>query len=123
MHLYQDAPVPLPKTYTEKHFQDMPYFIEDGNHGRARFLKRYRTPKKYQHHMKNTLRMVTEVDAACGRMMDLLKEQGVIDNTLIIFTTDNGNMHGQHGLAEKWYVKVHCCQVLLILSFLTNLFL
>lgn len=46
-------------------------------------------------------RMVTEVDATCGRIIEELEEQGVADNTLIIFTTDNGNLHGEHGLAEK----------------------
>lgn len=40
-------------------------------------------------------RMVTEVDETCGKILDKLKEQGVLDNTLVIFTTDNGNMHGK----------------------------
>ena len=46
-------------------------------------------------------RMVTEVDTTCGKILDKLEEQGVLNNTLIIFTTDNGNLHGEHGLAEK----------------------
>jgi arylsulfatase len=104
MHLYADKPVPLPKTYTEEHWKKMPSFFTGQNFGRGRFCKRYNTPEKYQHHMKNTYRMATEVDTAIGNIMEVMKEQGVIDNTLIIFTTDNGNFHGQHGLAEKWLV-------------------
>jgi arylsulfatase len=103
MHLYQDTPVPYPQTYTEEHWKMMPYFFTDHNEGRHRFGFRYKDRDMYQHHMKNTCRMVTEVDTAIGNMIDKLKDQGVYDNTMIIFTTDNGNMHGQHGLAEKWY--------------------
>ena len=45
--------------------------------------------------------MITEVDTAVGNILQKLKEQNVMDKTLIIFTTDNGNLHGEHGLAEK----------------------
>jgi hypothetical protein len=33
----------------------------------------------------------------------LLYPQGLLGNTLVIFTTDNGYLHGEHGLADKWY--------------------
>ena len=49
--------------------------------------------------------MVTEVDKVCGNILEKLEEQGVLNETMIIFTTDNGNMHGEHGLAEK--CKLH----------------
>lgn len=45
--------------------------------------------------------MATEVDTTCGRILEELEQQGVLNKTLVIFTTDNGNMHGEHGLAEK----------------------
>lgn len=51
--------------------------------------------------MKRTYRMITEVDTAVGTILQKLKEQNVMNETLIIFTTDNGNLHGEHGLAEK----------------------
>jgi arylsulfatase A-like enzyme len=53
--------------------------------------------------MKNYYRMATEVDTASGQIIEELKKQGVLDNTVIIFTTDNGNYHAEHGLADKWY--------------------
>lgn len=57
---------------------------------------------------QNMYRMVSEVDTTCGKILDKLEEQGVLNNTLIIFTTDNGNLHGEHGLAEKckWLVTM-----------------
>ena len=40
--------------------------------------------------MKNYYRMASEVDYACGQIIAKLKEQGVYEDTLILFTTDNG---------------------------------
>ena len=117
MSLYTDAPVPVPKTLTERHWQDMPYFFhDDKNIGRKRFNMRFKTPQLHQKMMKNTLRMATEVDTACGNILDKLKEQGVLDNTLVIFTSDNGNIHGQHGLADKWLAYEESLRVPLVIK-------
>ncbi|MFA5192674.1 MAG: arylsulfatase [Verrucomicrobiia bacterium] len=44
--------------------------------------------------------MITRMDREIGRMMDLVKELGLDDNTLFIFTSDNGPLNGTHqGLA------------------------
>ncbi|HEX6942601.1 MAG TPA: sulfatase/phosphatase domain-containing protein, partial [Gemmatimonadaceae bacterium] len=48
-------------------------------------------------------RLITEVDAAVGRLIDELKAQDVYDNTLIVFIGDNGYFHADRGLADKWY--------------------
>ena len=77
---------------------------------------RFKTPELYQKMMKNTLRMATEVDTACGSILGKLKEQGVLDSTLIIFTSDNGNMHGHHGLADKWYPYEESLRVPLVVK-------
>lgn len=97
-HLYQNETVPIPRTATENHFRRMPPFLQNpANVGRGRWENRYKTPEMYQHMMKKTYRMITEVDTAVGAIMDKLREQNVLDNTLLIFTTDNGNLHGEHG--------------------------
>ena len=67
-----------------------------------RSKKRYKCESDCQMNMKNTYRMATEVSTMVGRLMYELERQGVLNSTLVIFTTDNGNLHGQHGLAEKW---------------------
>lgn len=46
--------------------------------------------------------MATEVDAAIGAILEEVRRQDALDNTVIIFTTDNGNFHSEHGLADKW---------------------
>ena len=65
--------------------------------------------------MKNYYRLATEVDATCGEILAELQEQGVAENTLIIFTTDNGYYHAEHGLADKWYPHQESIRVPLII--------
>jgi arylsulfatase len=102
--LYRDAKIPVPKTATDEHFRRLPPFIaNEKNEGRNRWHWRFDTPERYQEFMKAYYRLVTEVDTACGNILDELAKQGVLDNTLVIFTTDNGYFHGEHGLADKWY--------------------
>jgi arylsulfatase A-like enzyme len=64
--------------------------------------------------MKNYYRMATEVDAVCGRLLDELRGSGELDRTLVVFTTDNGYFHGEHGLADKWYPYEESIRVPLI---------
>ena len=102
--LYQDVTVPVPKTASDEYFHRLPPFIgSEKNEGRTRWHLRFDTPEKYQSMMKNYYRLCTEVDATCGRVLDELRKQGLLDRTLIIFTGDNGYFHAEHGLADKWY--------------------
>jgi arylsulfatase len=94
--------IPLPKTATNDHWERLPPFFTERNEGRKRWVRRFE-PTYYQESIKALYSMVTEVDEAIGSIIDELKHQGVYNDTLLIFTTDNGNLHGQHGLAEKWY--------------------
>jgi arylsulfatase A-like enzyme len=64
--------------------------------------------------MKNYYRLATEVDTTCGRVLAELEKQGLRENTLVIFTADNGYFHGEHGLADKWYPHEESIRVPLI---------
>ena len=44
---------------------------------------------------------VLSVDDSVGRVYQALKELGQLDNTLFIFTTDNGLLNGEHGMIDK----------------------
>jgi arylsulfatase A-like enzyme len=102
--LYADDTIPIPATAGDEHYRRLPAFlVSEKNEGRVRWRWRFDTPEKYQAFMKNYYRLATEVDAACGAVVDELKRQDLLDTTLVIFTTDNGYLHGEHGLADKWY--------------------
>ncbi len=56
---------------------------------------------KYQRYMKDYLRCVASVDDNIGRLLDYLDRTGQADNTLIIYSSDQGFYLGEHG----WYDK------------------
>ena len=45
--------------------------------------------------------MMLAVDEGLGRIVDALDAEGVLDNTLILFTSDNGFFYGEHGLSVE----------------------
>lgn len=113
--LYQHVRIPVPATAGDEFFKRLPLFIaNEKNEGRNRWHWRFDTPEKYQQYMKAYYRLATEVDATAGRVLAELKAQGLDDNTLVIFTTDNGYFHGEHGLADKWYPYEESIRVPLI---------
>ncbi len=46
-------------------------------------------------------RLTERVDAQIGRLLDALKKNGLEENTLVVFTSDHGDMDGSHRLASK----------------------
>lgn len=116
MQLYADVVIPVPENATQESFERLPEFVgNEKNEGRNRWHWRFDTPEKYQSMMKNYYRLASEVDTTCGRILAELKEQGVLENTLVIFTTDNGYYHAEHGLADKWYPHQESIRVPLII--------
>ncbi len=115
MSLYQDVFVPVPKTAADEFFHRLPPFIANNkNEGRNRWHWRFDTSERYQEYMKNYYRLATEVDSVCGKVVAELKRQNLYDQTLVIFTTDNGYFHAEHGLADKWYPYQESIRVPLI---------
>jgi arylsulfatase len=88
--------------------------ITEKNEGRHRWRKRFDEPEKYDRMLKNYFRLISEVDGACQNIWKELEAQGITDETLVIFSTDNGYYHGEHGLAGKWYPHEESIRVPLI---------
>ena len=55
----------------------------------------------YEQFVRDYNRTILGIDDGVGRLVDALKELGILDSTLIIFTSDNGFLHGEHGLIDK----------------------
>ncbi len=115
MKLYEEVQVPIPTNATEESWKRLPPFFTDKNEGRNRWRWRFDTPEKYQKMMKNYYRLASEVDATCGNVLSELRKQGLDKKTLVIFTTDNGYYHAEHGLADKWYPHQESIRVPLII--------
>lgn len=115
MHLYVDDIIPMAPSATENAWKAMPPFFDEGNEARLRWHNRYDTYERFQDVMKNYYRMATEVDSASQAIVKELENQGLINDTLIIFTTDNGFFHAEHGLSDKFYPHQESIRVPLII--------
>src|SRR5215212_11400349 len=93
--LYRDTPLPKPPSFNEKDVLDKPEWIRDTSRLRPREIE------KLQEQHRDRLRSLRDVDEMVGDILKLLEDRGVLDNTYVVFTTDNGLQTGQHRLAKK----------------------
>ncbi len=56
---------------------------------------------KYQRFIKDYLRCVDAVDEGVGRILDYLDQSGLADNTIVVYTSDQGVFLGEHGWLDK----------------------
>jgi arylsulfatase A-like enzyme len=101
--LYADVEIPPAPVSAPKYFEMLPEFLQTSE-GRVRWEQRFATPEMYQHSVKNYYRLITGVDRMLARIVETLEKSGQTDNTVIVFTSDNGFFLGEHGLAGKWFM-------------------
>lgn len=69
---------------------------------------------KYQRYAKDYLRCVKSVDDAVGQVLDYLDQNGLADNTIVIYSTDNGWYLGEHGWFDKRWMYEESLKVPLL---------
>jgi arylsulfatase A-like enzyme len=102
--LYDPAAMPLP-TWDEAEVEGWPeaykrkFYARSGGHeavGLCDFSAQdWRRIRAYYYGM------ITQIDANIGRLLDTLRGQGRLDNTLVVFTADHGENLGDHRLLFK----------------------
>ena len=65
----------------------------------------------YQLYMKDYLRCVAGIDENVGRILDYLDENGLTENTIIIYTADQGFFLGEHGWFDKRLMYEECLRM------------
>jgi arylsulfatase A-like enzyme len=116
-HMYEDIDIPEPETFNDNYenrasaASEAAMRIErDLNH---RDLKaeppENLTPAelkswKYQRYIKDYLRCIASVDDNVGRILDYLDEQGLAENTIVVYTSDQGFFLGDHGWFDKRFM-------------------
>ena len=73
------------------------------------FLKKKPTGKeldnwKYQRYMHDYLRCIQSVDDGVGELLDYLDKNGLAENTIVIYTSDQGFYLGEHGWFDKRFM-------------------
>ena len=59
---------------------------------------------KFQRYMQDYLATISSVDDNVGRVLDYLEETGLDDNTIVIYTSDQGFYLGEHGWFDKRFI-------------------
>ncbi len=59
---------------------------------------------KYQRYMQDYLGCISSVDDNVGRVLDYLDESGLAENTIVIYTSDQGFYLGEHGWFDKRFI-------------------
>ena len=63
-----------------------------------------RTSWQYQRYMQDYLGVIKSVDRNVGRILEYLEENGLAENTLVIYTSDQGFYLGEHGWFDKRFM-------------------
>ena len=72
-----------------------------GNLNLSEMNSKEKTAATYQKYIKDYLRVVKGIDEGVGRLIAYLEEEGELDNTIIIYTSDQGMYIGEHGFFDK----------------------
>lgn len=59
---------------------------------------------KYQRYMRDYAKTVASLDRNVGRVLDYLRDHGLDDNTLVVYTSDQGFYMGEHGWFDKRFM-------------------
>ena len=112
MHLYQRDQIPLPANYLPVHpFNNGEMTIRD------ELLAPWpRTKDEIRHHLHDYYATISGIDYHFGRLIKALDELGLTENTIVIFSSDNGLAIGSHGLMGKQSVYEHSAKVPLIIA-------
>lgn len=71
----------------------------------------------YQRYIKNYLRVIKSFDENMGRLLDYLEESGLAENTIVVYTTDNGFFLGEHGWFDKRFMYEESIRVPLLVRY------
>lgn len=99
--MYEDVTIPPPRLGDPALYEKHPDFLK-ASINRERFFWGYDTPEKYQTNLRAYFRMISGIDHAVGRVVAALEAAGLADNTIIVYSADNGYYLGDRGFQGKW---------------------
>ena len=82
---------------------------------KTEYSKNYKKKMDWIH--ERECEMVEDIDENVGMLIDYLREQKLLENTIFIFTSDNGMMHGEHGFLWKRHPWQESIRVPLIIRY------
>ena len=71
----------------------------------------------YQRYIKDYLRVVASIDDNVGRLLDWLDEQGLAEDTVVVYTSDQGFFLGDHGWYDKRFMYEESLRMPLVMRY------
>ncbi len=96
--MYRPEDMPIPASFSE---EDLPDWAAQARENERYALGRSDREDVLRQHKAKYLGEVKLIDECVGRLLNTLEEQDILDNTVVIFTTDHGEYMGEHGLGTK----------------------
>ena len=100
MYKEQEMPAALART---GELEDKPPFFKEWSNNYRRLEARL------AYHRTQYYGEVTFIDDSIGRLLNVLKELRILENTLVVFTSDHGDMLGDHGMFYKGPFHYRAC--------------
>ncbi len=110
--MYPDESVPLPGNFKKLH----PFAFDELTIRDENLAPWPRTPEIIQASIADYYALISHLDDKVGEIVETLKKQGLLENTIIVYAADNGLAIGSHGLLGKQNLYEHSTKVPIIIS-------
>ncbi len=110
-HLYEDTVIQRFHSDSRESIDNLPPFLGkplQRGYNDASF-------KSFNNQARQYYQTITGIDDSLGQVISNLRDSSILDDTNIIFTSDNGMMLGAHGLWGKWYMFEESIRVPLLI--------
>ncbi len=105
---FEGKGLPTPPSFNERDVSDKPYFVRRVD--RLNSSERNQLRERYQDRLASLL----AVDDAVAKLLRELRDTGQLGNTVVMFTSDNGYLLGEHRLTDKTVLYEESVRVPLI---------
>jgi arylsulfatase A-like enzyme len=109
---YGDRSLPVPGNFLKLH----PFAFDQLDIRDEMLAPWPRTPEIIQASLADYYALISHLDAKVGEIIKTLKMNGLYDNTIIVYTADNGLAIGSHGLMGKQSLYEDCMKVPLVIA-------
>lgn len=110
--LYVEAQMPLPRNYLPVHpFDNGEMMVRD-----EMISPWPRSQAEIRRTWRDYYATITGLDTQIGRLLQVLQERGLMENTLIVFSADQGIAIGSHGLLGKQNLYDHSAKAPLVVA-------
>ena len=129
--MYEDIDIPVPPTFDDDYAtgRTQPGTRRCGSGSRLprrptsrRLSRTGLTPAeekhwKYQRYIKDYLRCVASIDDNVGRLLDYLDAEGLTEDTIVVYTSDQGFFLGDHGWYDKRFMYEESLRMPLLIRY------